>query len=143
MITTSSEDLTEMVSGYLSCAIWTATDEDGESLSQHVGNGPKLEARGRGGEFVISGDEVASLLDLGTIVEAVQECIGFCDGLDDDLSELDVGQAGHDFWLTRNGHGAGFWDRGLGDVGERLSDAAKAWGSANIHVEHDGRWYMA
>ena len=20
-------------------------------------------------------------------------------------------QAGHDFWLTRNGHGAGFWDR--------------------------------
>lgn len=31
-------------------------------------------------------------------------------------------QAGHDFWLTRNGHGAGFWDRdaldadGLGDA---------------------------
>lgn len=22
-----------------------------------------------------------------------------------------VTQAGHDFWLTRNGHGAGFWDR--------------------------------
>lgn len=22
-----------------------------------------------------------------------------------------VSQAGHDFWLTRNGHGAGFWDR--------------------------------
>lgn len=21
-------------------------------------------------------------------------------------------QAGHDFWLTRNGHGTGFWDRG-------------------------------
>jgi hypothetical protein len=22
-----------------------------------------------------------------------------------------IEQAGHDFWLTRNGHGAGFWDR--------------------------------
>lgn len=36
-------------------------------------------------------------------------------------------QAGHDFWLTRNGHGAGFWD---GDykksVGEKLS-AACGW----------------
>lgn len=31
-------------------------------------------------------------------------------------------QAGHDLWLTRNGHGAGFWDRGLGVVGEKLSE---------------------
>lgn len=31
-------------------------------------------------------------------------------------------QASHDFWLTRNGHGAGFWDRGLGDVGDKLTD---------------------
>ena len=38
-------------------------------------------------------------------------------------------QAGHDFWLTRNGHGAGFWDRGdlygsnetIGDIGDYLS----------------------
>lgn len=36
--------------------------------------------------------------------------------------------AGHDFWLTRRGHGAGFWDRGLGDLGKRLSEAANACG---------------
>jgi len=30
-------------------------------------------------------------------------------------------QAGHDFWLTRCGHGAGFWDRGLGEYGDTLS----------------------
>lgn len=29
-------------------------------------------------------------------------------------------QAGHDFWLTRNGHGAGFWD---GDWSEELEHA--------------------
>ena len=23
----------------------------------------------------------------------------------------DIDHAGHDFWLTRNGHGTGFWDR--------------------------------
>lgn len=27
------------------------------------------------------------------------------------LDELDHTQAGHDFWLTRNGCGTGFWDR--------------------------------
>lgn len=33
-----------------------------------------------------------------------------------------IEQAGSDFWLTRNGHGTGFWDRGLGTVGEALTD---------------------
>jgi hypothetical protein len=37
-----------------------------------------------------------------------------------DTVGYDEGHAGHDFWLTRNGHGAGFWDRGLGEVGENL-----------------------
>jgi len=40
--------------------------------------------------------------------------------------------AGHDFWLTRRGHGCGFWDRRLGDLGERLSEAAKAWGDPGM-----------
>lgn len=38
------------------------------------------------------------------------------------------GDAGHDFFLTREGHGAGFWDRGLGELGDRLSKACKGWG---------------
>lgn len=40
--------------------------------------------------------------------------------------------AGHDFALNRNGHGAGFWDRGLGVLGDRLSAAAKVYGEVNI-----------
>ena len=27
------------------------------------------------------------------------------------LDALDAAQLGHDLWLTRNGHGTGFWDR--------------------------------
>lgn len=34
---------------------------------------------------------------------------------------VDPTQAGHDFWLTRNGHGAGFWDRPK-IYGEELAD---------------------
>ena len=36
--------------------------------------------------------------------------------------------AGHDFWLTRNGHGAGFWDRyelSADDLGDKLSKACR------------------
>lgn len=43
--------------------------------------------------------------------------------------------AGHDFWLTRNGHGAGFWD---GDWPEpyasTLDKAARSFGSCDVIV---------
>jgi len=43
-------------------------------------------------------------------------------------------QAGHDLALTRNGHGAGFWDRGYGDVGTWLSDAARTLGESSAWI---------
>lgn len=57
------------------------------------------------------------------------------------LSGQEEGQIGHDFWLTRNGHGAGFWDRGLGEVGEELTRACKAYGEIDLY-EHEGRVYQ-
>lgn len=43
----------------------------------------------------------------------------------------------HDFWLTRNGHGAGFWDRGLGELGTALTKAAKTFGTCDLYVDND------
>lgn len=51
-------------------------------------------------------------------------------------------QAGHDFWLTRNGHGAGFWDRGLGNVGMHLTAMAKTYGECNLYVGDDKKLYV-
>lgn len=44
--------------------------------------------------------------------------------------------AGHDFWLTLRGHGAGFWDRGLGELGDVLTEKAEAY-SLEIYVGDD------
>lgn len=52
-------------------------------------------------------------------------------------------QAAHDFWLTRNRHGAGFWD---GDWSEphaqKLDEAAKAFGECWPYVGDDGLIYL-
>ena len=45
---------------------------------------------------------------------------------------------GHDLWLTQNHHGAGFWDRGLGELGKRLTTAAHAEGSVDLYLSDDG-----
>ncbi len=51
-------------------------------------------------------------------------------------------QAGYDFWLTRNGHGAGFWD---GDWPERYADmltiASECYGPFETYLGDDGLIY--
>ena len=54
---------------------------------------------------------------------------------------VDWGRMGHDFYLTREGHGTGFWDRGYGELGDRLSEAVKVYGSANVYIGDDGLIY--
>lgn len=54
-------------------------------------------------------------------------------------------QIGHDFLLTRNGHGAGFWDRGTlypEGFGDILTGRAKAYGELTPYLGDDGRIYV-
>lgn len=63
----------------------------------------------------------------------------FCDRLG-----FDDTQVAHDFWLTREGHGAGFWDRysgadtELSDAIRRLTDAARAYGNYSDNFNPNG-----
>ena len=55
----------------------------------------------------------------------------------EELISHDYSQAGHDFWLTRNGHGTGFWDREeIWTVNaEYLSGKAKQFGEFdNLYI---------
>jgi hypothetical protein len=48
--------------------------------------------------------------------------------------ELNESPIEHDFWLTRNGHGAGFWD-GDYENGDALTDICKDFGEVCLE-EH-------
>lgn len=108
--------LDDMVHAYLACALWTATDEHGEAL-----------------------DRVHTAEDFhpDTVTAARAECADFLQAASEDAATLPAEQVGHDFWLTRNRHGAGFWDRGLGEQGRRLTDLAHPYGSADVYVGDD------
>lgn len=54
------------------------------------------------------------------------------------VSKLTDEQIGHDFTLTRNGHGAGFWDRGLGFSGDVLTNNANSFMEVSAYVGDDG-----
>lgn len=55
-------------------------------------------------------------------------------------------QAGTDFWLTRNGHGAGFWDRPEvygEEAAEKLTELCKGFGECDLYLGDDGNVYMS
>jgi hypothetical protein len=81
--------------------------------------------------------------------EAIEQAIKDCDNfrayvvkLGLDFGHLDDDHAGHNFWLNRNHHGVGYWDRGLGELGDKLSDAAHTFGGCDMYVGDDGKVYM-
>jgi len=117
-------DLPAMTEGYIESALWSSLDY-----------GPDENAEPRPMDDNYGPDDLAP----DTRAGMVADCLAFWTANSEDLATMDAGQAGHDLWLTRNGHGAGFWDRGLGDLGDRLTDAAHVYGVVDLYVGDDGK----
>ena len=105
---------------YIEAALWASVDEHGAPLADNFGP-----------------EDLAP----ETFREMECDCQAFLETYGDWISEAGISeeQAGHDFWLTRNRHGAGFWDRGLGEIGDKLADAARAFGGVDLLVCDDGK----
>lgn len=117
---------------YCAAALWSSTDEAGEPL-----------------DAVHSVDDIAPATlesmreDCADFIKANAADLALYAGVMSDGVNPAESRAGHDFWLTRNSHGAGFWDRGIAALGERLSSAAKVYGSFDLYVGDDGKIYEA
>lgn len=116
--------------GYMTAALWSSTY--GENGENHMDDGKHhLAAEAR--------------------IEMLKDCadfISFCENQQiNPFPEYNKGEysneelSGHDFWLTRNGHGCGYWDRGLGNMGKTLTGAAKTFGCCDLYLGDDGFIY--
>lgn len=120
--------LTPFQNAYLVAALWSTNDGSNES------GGEPIDAN-------YSIDDIAS--------ECITQAISDCDAFQYKNAVLlaqagDDEQNGHDFWLTRNRHGTGFWDRGYSkEVGDALTDTAHAMGEIDLYIGDDGVIYGA
>jgi len=114
----------EFFNAYVSCALWASTDDNGEPMDIYTIDD-------------IEGDTVAQMrTDCANFLDLAGGWIG------DQASD-----AGHDFWLTRNRHGAGFWDRGnlygSDGKGRKLTDLAHSFGEACLLIGDEGLIFQA
>lgn len=103
-------------------ALWSETDDAGNPLDDEY-----------------SADDLAP----ETLAEIVRDCEAFQEAHGEVIDEHGTrAQAGHDFWLTRNRHGAGFWDGDWpSEIGRVLTDAAHVYGTCGLYVGDDGKIY--
>lgn len=100
---------------YVECAFWADTPEDE--------------------------DWSTAWLALETREAMARDCAKF-EALAGDLIADELERAGRDFWLTRQGHGAGFWDGDWPeDASERLTALAHAFGPFELYCGDDGQIY--
>jgi len=112
----------EFVDMYLETALWSETDENEKPLDENY-----------------DVDDFSQK----AIDQAVEESNKFIKANLKDLKAVgNPSHHGHDFWLTRNHHGAGFWDRDYGKRGDRLTKAAHKFGERHVYVGVDGLLYL-
>jgi hypothetical protein len=116
----SNPRLSACAQQYLETALWSSSDEDGHPLDD---------------QFDVSDFAPEA------IQQAEKDCLDFLST--NDVGDLDEEQVGHNFWLTRNRHGAGFWDLGLGALGDRLTKAAHVYGECDVYLGDDGKLYLS
>lgn len=120
-----------MLRAYIECALWSTNDESDES------GGEPLEVNYNRDD--IDPETLAKMrADVESFYAANARHIAKWSG-----STSPEVQAGHDLWLTRNGHGCGFWESEWVDIpgnpGKRLDAAANAMGEVWLYVGDDGR----
>lgn len=109
-------NIIEIMTHYLRCALWTEEErlkEDRPNVYINVSN-----------------------FSENSKIKAYQDIKLFLEYAGDAVNGIDEEQLGHDLWLTRNHHGAGFFDRGYdSDIEKRLIDAAHKLGEIDIYVD--------
>lgn len=112
--------MNSFVRQYLETALWCSNDHNDNPLDKNY-----------------------SIEDCSTemIKQAEEDCAEFLKNADFD--GLDMARLAHDFWLTRNRHGAGFWD---GDYPEPeatvLTELSHRFGECWLYVGDDDLIYQ-
>ena len=113
-----------MLKSYIECALWCSRDEDDNHLNEYYGP-EDLAPEARRSMESDCNDFLALIAETKT-----------------DRSNWTDEQLGHDFWLTRNGHGAGFHDRPDEENGRALTNLADTFGASDLYEGDDGLLYV-
>ena len=119
----AAKQIETFTAAYIVAMMWSSTDENDGALDLNYNE-----------------DDIAP----ETMLRIRADCASFCYANGVWLGDK-MEQGGHDFWLTRCGHGAGFWDRdGIypqPNSNTALTKASEGFGNIDPYIA-DGKVYL-
>lgn len=113
-----------VLQGYLTTALWTEEEQLEDEIEAH------------GTDYAIHNIDNAvkkqALKDIKTFLKKAQK------EAPEELEDYSPSEIGHNIWLSRNGHGAGFFD----DNNDKLQDIAEKLKGKYLYVGDDGAIYI-
>lgn len=134
-MTIETKEFAQFLRGYVAALLWSSTDEvDGETVNlDQYETSTQADDHCRAACLAFF---EANRADIDAAAQAYDTSKG-------DGADTGYDYAGHDFALTRNGHGAGFWDGDLPEeLGARLTAATETVGECWPYVGDDGGVYI-
>jgi hypothetical protein len=135
------DNLETMVDGYLTAVSFTGADLD-EETAENLGI---IETYNKSDPYLYDFD--INDIDSSSVVRVRDDCESFIQKAGELLhgsnlphGEPDWSLIGHNFWLSRNGHGSGFFDSEdeYGNAAQQLQDIARDFGESYAFVKMDG-----
>jgi len=150
------QNLNEILKGYIEAALWT----EEERLMDDANSMNTTDDNDYYDEEDETPDEIKFLrimkeknqrktiesfsredIEPDSLIRAYQDIKEFIrlagdEAVNEAINEKGFEQLGHDIWLTRNGHGAGFFDHSY-DNEQKLMDAAHALKEVDLYINDD------
>ncbi|OAM91254.1 hypothetical protein OH491_22390 [Termitidicoccus mucosus] len=126
-IETGETMLFRFLHGYLTAALWTSHDDN---------------------EKYFDATHAIEDISIASLVSAWAECSQFCRECKTDLCHLDDERNGHNFWLTRCGHGSGYFDESVNDelaefAMQQLTRASESFGEVDLYIGDDRKLHFS
>lgn len=140
----TQRELDEFDRAYLECALWSSHDESTPEGGEPMDQNYEITDFAPEALEKLLGDCAKFKSSAAWVAVLAAEEAAEADAIVKRTANHTIAEAGgHDFWLTRNGHGAGFWD---GDWAEphatALDQLAKSFGECEMYIGDDDQIHV-
>ena len=119
------KDFDQFFKAYITAALWSSTDEIGNPLDKN---------------YSMDSFDEESLRILRAHAISFYSRMWYY--IEHEVPAREPSDAGHDFWLTSNGHGSGYLDGDWPKYEDMLTKLSKCYPEINITVGDDGKLHI-
>jgi len=143
----NQKNIQEIINSYLNCAIWTDEEnlkEDDDNMNRETYKMDKEYWDESEIKELISNPNLnIHNFDEDSVIKTYLDIKKFLNLVGSAVNDIDESDIGYDLWLTRNHHGAGFWDRGYDvKISDILTKTAESLGTAHLYIGDNGILYI-